>query len=144
MTDCKGVCAPICHAWPYCWAMTLNCTVCSFSDCSLLSCQASYILFQFFLNIYFPFLCKQVFVLHAGCLIAPWISRALWNSVHFLYYRWLCVWRLMRHSWDIVLLLLLSWMQSQLTHIWRINRKLLSIYTAYLYEHCISRTAVKW
>lgn len=92
MTACKGVCVPICHAWPYCLAMSLSRTVCSFSACSLLSCQGSNSLFQFSLHIYFSFLCKQVFVLHAGRLILPRISRVLWNSIHFLFYPWLCVW----------------------------------------------------
>ena len=123
MTDCKGVCVPVCHAWPYC--LTLDYTVCCLSVCSLLSCQASYTLLQFSRSIYFPFHCKQVFVLHTSLVIVLWISRVLWNSIRFLYYHAL-VW-LVPHFWDVVLLLFfLSLMQSELTHMWRINRKYLT------------------
>lgn len=81
MTDCKGVCVPVCHAWLCCSSMIL--LYVASSDCSLLSCQVFYTLFQSFLNIYFPFLCKQVFVLQAGRLIVLRIGKLClcWNSV---------------------------------------------------------------
>lgn len=99
---------PIVRPWPSTWLYV------AFSECSLLSCQASHTWFLFFRNIYFSFLCKQVFVLLPGRLIVSRIGQGSFEtqSISSIIHGFVCEdWC---HIPELVLFVLLSLMQSYL------------------------------